>query len=255
MEGHSIRYYRGKKEGKKLLFIHGLLDAAFGFRKLVPHLHPELQPILLDIPGFGLNPLPQIRYLYQLDIFADLIYTFCKRSGLKDIILVGHSMGGLIAQHLALLDKEHIFSKLILLSSANSMHPKRDEMRALLFPSTILEVENLLKHLHYEDIPEPSLLEKKILLNAWNSKEYFYLAENTIERESEIFFGEKSRAIQLPCLILSGEEDSITEMDMQKKMQEYIQNSELKFIEKARHAIHIEKGETVAKEINRFLGF
>ncbi|HMV44447.1 MAG TPA: alpha/beta hydrolase [Leptospiraceae bacterium] len=249
--GNEVCYFVSQNTGKPLILIHGLLDSAFGFRKLVPYLDKQYKLYIIDIPGFGKSRLPKIKYLYQIDIFAKMIYRVIENLNLENAILCGHSMGGLISQHIALLDlhKKRI-SKLFLLSSGGIPHPKRDEMRAILFPSEHEEVTRLLQHLYYREAPAPSKIIRKTLVVAWNSIEYQYLAENTIEREHEIFFGKEARKIKIPTIIISGKQDSITSPESMKILKSYIRGSKLILLDHARHAIHLEKPREIAEILN-----
>jgi pimeloyl-ACP methyl ester carboxylesterase len=249
--GHKVCYFVSPNEGQPLVLIHGLLDSAFGFRKIVPFLDKKYKLYIIDIPGFGKSKLPQIQYLYQVDIFSDMIYKVFQKLSLANIVLCGHSMGGLIAQHITIKDAElKRVQKLVLLSSGGIPHPERDKMRAVLFPADHEEVGRLLQHLYYKETPMPSKLIRKTLVHAWNSREYKFLAENTIERETEIFFGSQARKIKIPTTIISGKQDLITTPEAMKKLKSYIRGSKLILLEHTRHAIHLEKPKEVAEIIN-----
>ena len=251
--GHKLHYLESGSGEIPLVFIHGLLDSSFGFRKLVYHLPKQYRVFVLDIPGFGRSRMAPVKYLYQVDIFASLIYEALLHLELDNVILAGHSMGGLITAHIAANDKLGIVRKAILISTTVDPHPERDKMRKLLFPSTEDEILNLIKFLYYETLPEPDRLLKNVLLHLCNSQPYRDLAENTIAREQEIFFGKQCRRITAPVLVVAGEDDSITTPAMMKKLKSYIKKSELKLIPKARHAIHLEKSLELSKVIVDFL--
>ena len=249
--GHKVCYFVSPNEGQPLVLIHGLLDSAFGFRKIVPFLDKKYKLYIIDIPGFGKSKLPQIQYLYQVDIFSDMIYKVFQKLSLANIVLCGHSMGGLIAQHITIKEAElKRVQKLVLLSSGGIPHPERNKMLAVLFPADHEEVGRLLQHLYYKETPMPSKLIRKTLVHAWNSREYKFLAENTIERETEIFFGSQARKIKIPTTIISGKQDLITTPEAMKKLKSYIRGSKLILLEHTRHAIHLEKPKEVAEIIN-----
>lgn len=253
--GQKICYYISPIGNKNLLFIHGLLDASFGFRKILPLLSLDWKVHLVDVPSFGKSKLPLVKFLFQIDAFTRMIYQSIETLDLTNVTLVGHSMGGLIAQHLAILDAQRTnpkIQKLILLSPGNAPHEKRDHVKELLFPANREEVNRLLHSLYYKEIPEPSEFLKSVLVTGWNSQAYHYLAENTIEREKEIFFSNKAKEIKIPTLILSGEDDEITDAKSMQQLCKWIKGSKLILIPNARHAIHLEKPDVIAKEINTF---
>ncbi|MEM7179734.1 MAG: alpha/beta hydrolase [Spirochaetota bacterium] len=251
--GHHFSVFYRLGSGSPILFLHGLLDACYGFRRLLSHLEVTNPIYLMDIPGFGKSKVPPMKYLYQIPIFADLIYATIQELGLKHITLLGHSMGGLIAQHICLRDNTQSIQKLILVASGGTPHPERDKMRDILFPQTEENVIRLLDYLFYQDVPQPNGLEKKILMQAWNSFGYQSLTANTLADEKKVFIGNKASMIQVPTLILAGEHDEITSPVMMQEMKAYIPNSTMKLIPKAKHAIHIEQPKLLAEEIIRFL--
>jgi pimeloyl-ACP methyl ester carboxylesterase len=251
--GIPFYHFESKNSGENLLLLHGLLDASFGFRKLIFHLSKSWKLFIPDVPGFGKNKLPNIKFLLHLDIIAQIIYEYIRIIDLRKITVVGHSMGGLLSQHLALLDakKDQRISRLILISPGNHPHPNRDEIRSILFPRNRKEVLRLLHELYYKDFPDPSPFLQDTLVYEWNLPEYEVLAENTIEREKEIFFGKAVENIKIPTHIIAGENDLITNLNSMHDLHSWIGGSTLDVIQNAKHAIHLEYPEKVAEFINK----
>lgn len=252
IDGILLQFHISKNEGEAILFIHGLLDSSVGFRKVLEHLDKKFKIYLVDIPSFGKSSSPSEKFFCKLDIYSEIIYESLKKLDLKNITLVGHSMGGLICQHITILDNSNIIKKLVLISPGNSPHPKREEMRKLLFPKTIQDFNLLLKKLYYNLENEPSDFFKKIFISSIQNKKLDYLSENTIANEEKIFFGNKAKKINIQTKIISGLDDEITSQAEVKKLKSYIKNSELKLIPNAKHAIHLEHSKLIATEINQF---
>lgn len=68
-------------------------------------------------------------------------------------------------------------------------HPKRDEMKELLFPKTEEDLLKLIEALYYETPTLPGKIARKALIQSWNELPNQFLTVNTIEREEEIFLG------------------------------------------------------------------
>lgn len=249
----KIVYQILKNSKIPIVCIHGLLDSAAGFRKLAFYLKENFSVYLLDIPGFGKSKLPLLKHIYHLDLFARMIYDSFQKLDLRNFFLLGHSMGGLLAQHITRLDKkEKRIKKLILLASGNSPHPRREEMRKLLFPKTKKELEFLFQQLYSKEKPLPNDFIINALLSVWNSQAYHFLAENTIQREKEIFIGKKISEIKIPILFLFGEKDILTTVQDMNQMSSFVKHSRKFIIPNAKHAIHLEFPELVANQIKNF---
>lgn len=249
-------YKKGKEDLPALVCIHGFLDACYGFRKLLKELSYPGSIYIPDLPGYGRSKLPRMDFLYQLDIFSELLGYWLEKIPEKKLILLGHSMGGLIVQKIALYKELPINQRiqaLILLAPGGIPHPRRDEMRGILFPKTKEDLKRLLNHLYYENIPELSFWTERVLLATWNNGKNHALAENTIRKENIIFHGKKVQGIQIPTLLVGGEKDELVTVDMMRKFHKWIPQSELTILPLAKHAIHNEKPKEVALRIQTFL--
>jgi len=84
--------------GDVILLLHGFVSSSRYWSKLVPHLtHEGYRVITIDLLGFGNAPKPNdIEYTY--DDHIDYINRAISNLNInKPFVLVGHSMGGLIA--------------------------------------------------------------------------------------------------------------------------------------------------------------
>jgi len=95
----------GQKQGKAVpwLGLHGLMDNLGTFDRLLPGLPPGIQITCLDLPGHGLSsPLPSGMNYTWLDSVST-IHRAMLSLGLERPVLLGHSMGGWLAQIYAAL--------------------------------------------------------------------------------------------------------------------------------------------------------
>lgn len=89
--------YRSEGEGVPVLFLHGIGGAARQFAGPVSHLAPRFRALAWDMPGYGRSvPLP----LVTMEAFAAALAGFISALGLDRPVLVGHSLGGMVAQRL-----------------------------------------------------------------------------------------------------------------------------------------------------------
>jgi len=116
-------HYVEEGSGPTLLLLHGLNGSTFGFRLLMPLLAPRFRTIALDLMGFGYSERPQHRD-YSLGAQARLVAGFLDVLNIPKASVLGHSLGGAVAMHLALESPERV-DRLILVSSATDRETRR----------------------------------------------------------------------------------------------------------------------------------
>ncbi|HZD06565.1 MAG TPA: alpha/beta fold hydrolase, partial [Longimicrobiales bacterium] len=92
--------------GPPILLLHGYAASAHSFRHWVPELALDHQAIPVDLKGFGAAPGPDDGRYSPVDL-AGPVVELIRRLDLRDLTLVGHSLGGGLAlvAALGLLDR------------------------------------------------------------------------------------------------------------------------------------------------------
>lgn len=107
-------HLRRKGTGRALLFLHGIVGAVptapFFDRLAIDH-----TILIPDHPGFGRSDLPQ--WLRGIGDMAYFYLDFIEQLGLRDLDIIGHSLGGWIAAEVAIRDTRMVRS-LTLISPA-----------------------------------------------------------------------------------------------------------------------------------------
>ena len=89
--------FLSKGQGPAILFLHGIGGAARQFAPQLGHFAGRCRAVAWDMPGSGGSvPLP----LVTMDALAAALAGFIGAAKLGRPILVGHSLGGMVAQHL-----------------------------------------------------------------------------------------------------------------------------------------------------------
>lgn len=88
--------------GPPILLLHGFGGSSFTFRHWVESLARDHEVILVDMKGFGSAPKPDDER-YDPHELANLIHRLVLQRDLRNLTLVGHSLGGGVALLVALL--------------------------------------------------------------------------------------------------------------------------------------------------------
>ncbi|MCC7405887.1 MAG: alpha/beta fold hydrolase [Bdellovibrionales bacterium] len=107
--------------GPPLLLLHGIAANLFAWRKLIPLLSSQFQVIALDLPGFGYSTKDP-KAGYGLDEQCDRLEKFLDGLGIGRCRVLGSSMGGALALHLARRNPER-FWEIICMSPATTRLP------------------------------------------------------------------------------------------------------------------------------------
>ncbi len=100
VDGAKIRYIDAG-HGTPVIFLHGLGASMYAWRKNLPAVAAAgFRVIAFDNRGFGLSDKPPAPY--DNAAYARLTVAFMDSLRLSDAVLVGHSMGGAIAAHVAI---------------------------------------------------------------------------------------------------------------------------------------------------------
>src|SRR5580700_7548585 len=79
-----------------VVLLHGLNDAHFTWRRIAPDLARDRLVLVPDLPGHGLSERPDASY--DLAWYAGVIAQWIEGLKLEQVDIVGHSLGGGIAQ-------------------------------------------------------------------------------------------------------------------------------------------------------------
>lgn len=112
--GKQRLYYRVAGAGPPLVLVHGYGVSGQMWNRCMPYLAQERQVFIVDLPGHGHSTLSDV---WRLREVAPLLAQWLRTLGLPPVGLVGHSMGGAIAAHLATHAPE-LIEQLVLVNAA-----------------------------------------------------------------------------------------------------------------------------------------
>jgi len=254
-------YYEIHGEGTPLVLISGLGYPMWQWHLMVPYLEKHFQVITLDNRGVGQSDKPAGPYVAS--ILAKDTVGLLDALNIDKAIIMGHSMGGFIAQAMALEYPERI-SKLILASTnfGGSHHvPVTPEAMAVLSDVTSDPLTRFKNGLGVSTAPgwaekNPEMIQKWVEWRVANPIEpVHYQAQLAIGLalipEAAAFEG-KLPSISVPTLILFGAHDKVVPPANADLLAKQISGSQIRILPDAGHFFPIEVPEEAAQTVVQF---
>ncbi|MBX2866805.1 alpha/beta hydrolase [Candidatus Kaiserbacteria bacterium] len=230
--------YKDEGSGSAFLLLHGWQDSLNTFDELAERLKGKYRIVRLDMPGFGQTEPPKTAW--ELQNYVDFVSAFIEKLGLDVAYIGGHSFGGRVAiKGIAM----GVFSpeKVVLMDTAGFVKNTTAKNRFI----------TLLAKAGKKFVPER--LKKKLYERIGSDYYAAGALKETFVKVINEDLSEYATQIQIPTLLIWGEDDTATPLADGKRFNELIRGSELKVIEDAGHFVHREKPESVAEYIERFL--
>jgi pimeloyl-ACP methyl ester carboxylesterase len=221
----------GEAEGKAVIFIHGSGGTSFSFTSVFAGLKGKMRMIIPDLPGHGESGGPPPN---SIGGYSEWLRSFLTEIGVSDFMVAGHSMGGAIAQHLA-IDNPPGLRGIVLISTGAKLkvHPKIFERLTDDFEdfcrwlSGMVVGKNAPVELKEEILKQLMMTDTSVFLNDFKCCDEFDIRERLGE-------------IDVPALIIAGTEDGLTPLYYAEYLAQHIRNAALKIIDNAGHSSMLE---------------
>lgn len=251
--GVTLRVLRaGDPKNPPLLLLHGGFLSHKAWVHQVPHFAKNWHVIAPDLRGHGASSKPL--YAYAARLWAEDVEALCKELGLKTVTVMGHSLGGIVAQQLA-HDHPDRLDKLILVdttysTSSNIFEAMQTKMAKITFE--VMSIKDLAHISGYElgkTCPQSGIYARDEMLK-------FKKYESQFMHMWHAIFNFDSRAwlhtIKTPTLILVASKNKPTH-DQAKAMVKLLPNAQLKIIPKAGHMLNWDNPEHFHATVDAFL--
>lgn len=251
-------YYEIHGRGEPLVLIAGLGVGSWVWFKQVPTLAEKFQTIVFDNRGAGRSDKPAGPY--TIARMADDVAGLLRALGVERAHVLGASMGGFIAQELALSHPRMTRRLILACTSFGGRHhvpPSQEVLQAMGSLDGLNTEERARQHIHLafssSYIREhPEELERAIQLRLANPiPEHAYLGQ----LQAAIGFDAEARvsSIQAPTLVITGDQDMMVPAENSRRLAARIPGAKLVIIEGAGHSVFIERADTFNRAVIEFL--
>jgi non-heme chloroperoxidase len=241
----------GDSKGETVVFLHGLSDSWFSFSPVLEHLPPTYHVYMPDQRGHGNSTQPETGY--AVADFADDAIVFMDALNLRRVTLVGHSLGSFVAQRVAARVPERV-ARLVLIGSATKVYTK-----------DVAELGALFSALE-DPVPEAVARDFQLstLFNAVSPEFLNRVVSESMKLRAHVWRGvardllmsdetTKLEQLQVPTLVLWGEQDLIWSRAEQEALVGRIPVAELRTYPMTGHALHWEQPEQFARDLEAFI--
>jgi len=260
VSGYNLNYYRAGA-GEPIVLIHGITTYSFIWRRIVPLLKLKYDVITIDLFGCGNSDKP-LDFSYSIKNHTNFLHEFITSLGIKKFHLVGHDIGGGIAQRYAVKNPSFLYDLTLLNSVAYDFWPVQPiiAMRTPIIRQLAMATLDFitLKLIVKRGLFHKERVSEELIALFWEQmktkegrKAFLHFAKSLnnadlMEIEGDI------RKLSLPVLIIRGSADPYLSSEIANKLHSEIPNSRLEILPTAGHFVQEDEPEEIAELILSF---
>ncbi len=227
-----------------LIMIHGAGGRAQMWQGQMRPLGEEINTLAIDLPGHGNTNRSGMDMIAS---YAAWLHEILLRLDIDSLFLMGHSMGGAIVQEVALGYPETLSG--IILAATGPRLPVAPPFLQGLREQFEGTVETIIKYAYAPDA-DPVLIGQgaQLMKEAGSTIVHDdFLACDRFDRRNDL------SKIQVPCLIICGEQDKLTPPSLSEGLEKAIPGAKLVLVPSAGHMVMIENFKVFNQAVRDFV--
>ena len=232
------------KSERAIIFIHGSGGNSYIWNNQLAKLDTNSNLIAIDLPSHDQSD--KFSEL-SLELYVDVVKTLVNNLNLKEVVLAGHSLGGAVIQSYYFTYPDNVAALILVGTGA------RLRVSPIILKSLQNDFQEFLKGLPIGAFYRRT---SKELVNEYlteTSKIDPQVTYNDFKICDEFDAMDKMSLINVPCLIICGNDDKLTPPKYSNYFHEKLKTSELVIIDKASHMVMLEKPEEMNQAIEKFI--
>jgi pimeloyl-ACP methyl ester carboxylesterase len=251
--GVRLRYAeQGDPHGHPVILLHGYSDSWFSFSRVLPLLDRRYHVYALDLRGHGESDRPEGGYDMRV-LGADVV-AFMNAERLARVTVVGHSMGSMVAQQVALAVPERV-ARLVLVGAvaapneSSTLRELNAVVQTLRDPVPAEFVREFQVGTVHGAVPERFMNDAiaeslKLPARVWRGLMAGMLATHAADGLGES---------RIPTLLLWGERDATFSRAEQESLVRLSGTAELRVYPETGHAVHWEQPDRFVRDLHGFM--
>lgn len=252
-------YYEEQGEGDPLILINGLAFPMDLWFAQIRELSKDFRVIALDNRGIGRSDQPDEKY--SIAMMASDTVGLLQSLGIAKVHVVGLSMGGFIAQEIALSYPEVVHRLILVATGMGGMRslelgkPFWDKVAAAITgktPEQVYRTDLTLMAAAGFAGRHPDIINQAVGLRMKNPQPLHaflrqFAACNAFDNNHRV------QNISQPTMIILGKDDSIFPIPLVDDFRQKLPKAKMIIYENCGHAIHLEKADQLSNDIREFL--
>ncbi|WP_017727758.1 alpha/beta fold hydrolase [Halalkalibacterium ligniniphilum] len=249
-------------EGEPILLIHGSgpgVSAWANWRLVFPELSKQYKLYAPDVVGFGYTERPE-NMEYSVNVWVNHMISFIETLNLENLSIVGNSMGGALALHIA-NRRPDLVKKLILMGSVGIEFPITKELDAVWgYEPSVENMRALIATFAYDQsaASNDDLVELRYKASIQEGFQEAFSAMFPAPRQRCVdalaLSEDQLRKIEIPVLLIHGREDRIIPIEKTSwKLSKILPKAELHVFSECGHWTQIEKTQPFINQVDDFL--
>ena len=241
--GIRLRYVeQGPADGPVVLMLHGYGDSSFSYSAVRPLMPSTMRVIVPDQRGHGDSDRPEGRY--AIDDFASDALELMDALSVKEAVVVGHSMGSLVARRMAERAPSRV-KRLVLVGTTSvlrndAVSAMRRDVEALTEPVDPKFVREFQSSMFHRPAPQAFLEQliadsMKLPAHVWKSALDGIVNDTTIDRP-----------VRVPTIVIGGDKDVVFSVAEQRAVADAIPGAEFVLLKDVGHGVHWEDAQALA---------
>lgn len=235
-----------------LVLIHGFMGGGAQWEGQVSAFAGKRDVIALDLPGFGANS--HMEPIDRIEGFAHWVVDALNGQGLSRFHLLGHSMGGMIAQEIARLLPDRIEKLILYATGSVGVLPGRfetiAESKARAHKDGAAATARRISATWFLDWEEAPAYEGCAAIATRASAGAIQAGLDAMEKWSG---ADKLDRISAPTLVIWGDGDRTYPWSQIERLWAQVPSCNLAVVPECAHAVHLEKPELFNQIVDDFL--
>ncbi|HMN31011.1 MAG TPA: alpha/beta hydrolase [Caldilineaceae bacterium] len=250
--GVTLNYVeQGDERGDAVILLHGWPDSWHSYALVLPLLNPRHHVFALDQRGHGNSSKPAC--CYTMHHFAADVIAFLDAHRIDRATVVGHSMGSVIAQLVAIHFPSRVSRLVLIGATPRAKNQITDEVGAAVQPLTDPIDPEFVREFQMSTLYGAAPAEFMELIISESLKAPAHVWRQAFDGVLQEETTTSLAKIGAPTLILWGDQDGLFPRSDQETLISLLPKATLLVYEQAGHSLQWEQSERVAADLERFL--